>query len=259
MPFELGLGLRGAAWRVRQDTAAVSARRGRVGLAGTAEIAAREAMHWRPIQDVVANLYHRLYYYNRERTWKGTRWLGHEVQKLPLDLWIYQEIINDVRPGLIVETGTWTGGTTLYLAHLLDNLGSDGRIVSVDIEAVTPPPHDRITYMDGSSTDPAIIESIRAMARDADSVLVILDSDHHTRHVRAELDGYSDLVTPGSYLIVEDTNVAGNPVHHRTVADGGPREAVRDFLAHDDRFEVDAGRERFWVTQNPSGYLRRAR
>ena len=257
--LDLGLVIRGTIDRLRQDAAEVSERRGRIGIAGTIEIAAREAMHWPAVQRAVANAYHRLYYYNRERTWQNTRWLGHEIQKLPLDLWIYQEIINDVRPRLIVETGTWRGGTTLYLANVLDALGCDGRVVSIDIQAVDQPAHPRITYLDGSSTDASIVDQVRAMVPVGAPVLVILDSDHHTPHVRAEILTYGDLVTPGSYLIVEDTNTAGNPVHHRTIGDGGPMGAVRETLATSDRFEVDPDRERFWVSQNPSGYLRRVR
>jgi cephalosporin hydroxylase len=211
------------------------------------------------LQRGVAGTYHRLLYYNPGRTWRDTRWLGHEVWKLPLDLWIYQEIVHEVRPALIVETGTRFGGTTTFLAHVLDLLGGQARIVSVDIDAGAQPPHPRIAYLDGSSTDPAIVAQVRSLAADGGPVLVILDSDHRTPHVRAEIAAYADLVTLGSYLIVEDTNTGGNPVQHAEVPDGGPLVAVRELLASDGRFEVDAARERFWVTLNPSGYLRRVR
>jgi cephalosporin hydroxylase len=257
MPIELGLGVRPAARRVKRDAEWVRRRRGRLGVAGVREVAAREMMHWPPVQRAVGGAYHRLCYYNPRRTWRDTRWLGHEVWKFPLDLWIYQEIVHEVRPRLIVETGTRFGGTTVFLAHLLDLMEADGRIVSVDINAGAQPPHPRITYLDGSSTDPAIVERVRSSAADGGPVLVILDSDHRTPHVRDEITAYAELVTPGSYLIVEDTNTGGHPVQHPEVPDGGPMTAVEELLARDERFEVDRRRERFWVTNNPSGYLQR--
>jgi cephalosporin hydroxylase len=257
MPVELGLGIRPALRRIRRDAEAVRTRRGTLGLAGTTELAVREALHWGPVQRAVAGAYHRLCYYNPSRTWRHTHWLGHEVWKLPLDLWIYQEIVYEVRPGLIVETGTRFGGTTVFLAHILDLLGEDGRIVSIDIDAAEQPEHPRVTYVNGSSTDPAIVDRVRSLAPPGAPVLVILDSDHRTPHVRGEIAAYADLVTPGSYLIVEDTDTGGNPVHHAEVPDGGPMVAVKELLARDDRFEVDSARERFWVTLNPSGFLRR--
>jgi cephalosporin hydroxylase len=109
---------------------------------------------------------------------------------------------------------------------VLDSLRSGGRIVSIDLDPAAQPQHERITYLNGSSVAPAILERVRSMVGGAGAVLVILDSDHHTPHVHAELAAYGDLVTPGSYLIAEDTNVARNPVHHRTIADGGPMAAV---------------------------------
>ena len=85
--------------------------------------------------------------------------------------------------------------------------------------------------------------------------MVILDSDHRKDNVLAELRAYSPLVQPGDYLIVEDTNVNGHPL----VPDfgPGPMEAVDEFLATDDSFEIDPAREKFYMTFNPRGYLRR--
>ena len=199
--------------------------------------------------------FHRFYYLALERTWEDTRWLGHRIQKFPGDVWIYQEILTELRPDWIIETGTNWGGSAYFLASMCDLLGH-GRIVTVDLDAKPDPPqHERITYVAGSSTDPSIVDGVSRLISGAETVLVILDSDHSYQHVTNELRAYSDLVTPGSYLIVEDTNIAGHPV--LSGLPRGPYEAVQDFLARDARFEVDRTREKFMMTFNPGGYLKR--
>ena len=207
-------------------------------------------------KDVVDG-FHRLYYESADQTWQSTRWLGVEVQKCPLDLWIYQELLFELRPQLIIETGTFQGGSAYYLASVCDLLGC-GDIVTIDVTARPHrPKHPRITYVTASSTDPAVVGDLGEAVRDLDSVLVILDSDHSAAHVADELRLLSPLVTMGGYVIVEDTNVNGRPV----VADfgPGPGEAVDEFLASTDEFVADASRERLFMTFNPSGYLRRVR
>jgi len=131
-----------------------------------------------------------------------------------------------------------------------------GSVVTIDVkERPQRPAHPRITYLTGSSTAREIVREVEDRARSADSVLVLLDSDHSEAHVREELRLYSPLVTPGSYLIVEDTNVNGHPV---TFDYGpGPMEAVETFLSERSDFEVDRSRERLLMTFNPEGFLRR--
>jgi cephalosporin hydroxylase len=212
---------------------------------------------YRVVERAATAWFHRFYYLGMERTWENTRWLGHRIQKFPGDVWVYQEILNEVRPDWIIETGTNWGGSAYFLASICDLLGH-GRVVTVDLDAKPDPPeHERITYVAGSSTAPEIVDRVRAMTVDAETVLVILDSDHSYEHVANELRAYSDLVTPGSYLIVEDTNIAGHPV--LSGLPRGPYEAVDDFLADDARFERDRTREKFMMTFNPGGYLRRVR
>jgi cephalosporin hydroxylase len=172
-------------------------------------------------------------------------------------VWVYQELLHGLRPDLIIETGTNWGGSAYYLACLCDLLGT-GRILTIDIDAKPDlPSHDRITYVHGSSTDPKIVAGVRSAADEADVVLVILDSDHSYEHVADELRAYCELVTRGSYLIVEDTNIAGHPVLRGIPR--GPYEAVADFLRTDRRFQLDSACEKFLMTFNPGGYLRRVR
>jgi cephalosporin hydroxylase len=133
----------------------------------------------------------------------------------------------------------------------------EGEVVSIDVEQVRAdyPDHRRIRYLGGrSSTDPDVVAEIRARA-EGKRVLVILDSDHSQAHVEAELAVYASLVPVGGYLIVEDSNIG----QIRKDLMPGPLEAIETFLAGTDDFEVDGSREKFLITFNPSGYLRRVR
>lgn len=186
--------------------------------------------------------------------WGKTFWLGRLVCKCPLDLWIYQEILFRTRPDVIVETGTFHGGSALYLASLCDLIGN-GRIVTIDLRQWgTKFEHPRIQFLRGSSTAPEVIDQVRAEITDAESVMVILDSDHDKDHVLSELEAYGPMVTEDCYLIVEDTTAGmmlpGYP---------GPAEAIEEFLQSNGSFVVDRDCEKFLMTFNPGGYLRRVR
>ena len=208
----------------------------------------------------VITAFHRLYYdgpRQAARPWERTRWMGVPCQKCPLDLWVYQEIIFEVRPDLIIETGTLFGGSALYMAHMLDLVGK-GRIVSIDVETrARRPVHPRIRYVRGSSTDPEVLRSIMRGRRRSETRMVVLDSDHANAHVTEELRLFANVVSRGSYLIVEDTDVNGNPV--LPALGPGPREAVEAFLKSDRRFVADRSREKLLLTFNPGGYLKRLR
>lgn len=198
--------------------------------------------------------FHLLYYYGD--TWQNTHWLGRRILKCPLDLWQYQDMIVTLRPDVILETGTAEGGSAAFLADICELVGH-GRIVTVDIDhpLETLPKHDRITYVTGSSTSDGVHERIREEIEGAQTVLVLLDSDHSAAHVRAELELFQHYVTPGSYMVVEDTNVNGHPAGPRFGP--GPMEAVDDFFKSSPPFVIDPERERYLMTQNPRGYLRR--
>lgn len=200
--------------------------------------------------------FHEAFYY--ARLWAQVRWLGVPAYKNPFDLWVYQEILHETRPDLIIETGTAHGGSALFLASVCDAL-SRGRVVSIDSSDFSAlPKHPRVNYLAGSSTDPDTVARVRALIRPGERVMAILDSLHSRGHVLAELRAYGPLVTPGCYLIAEDTNINGHPVHTDYPPDQGPGpfEAVEAYLRETDRFEPDPAREKFLFTFNPRGYLR---
>jgi cephalosporin hydroxylase len=210
-----------------------------------------------PITRTITDSFHRLYYNVSRRTWKDTWYRGVLTYKCPTDMWIYQELINDLKPSLVVETGTFRGGSALFIADRLETLGH-GEVITIDID-VQPdrPEHPRLTYLTGSSVGDAELAEVRKRIPADGHVLVILDADHSQRHVAAELKAYAPLVTVGSYLVVEDTNVNGHPTAPQHGP--GPWEAVEEFLATDPGFEVDERCERYFLTQNPRGYLRKVR
>jgi cephalosporin hydroxylase len=202
----------------------------------------------------LARHFHRSYYYRMSDTILRTSWLGTPVLKCPLDLWVYQEMITELRPSLIVELGTYRGGSALFFAQLCDLL-DNGRVITIDTVPAPVPDHDRITYVTGSTVSSRSFGRVRAEVDGHGPVLVVLDSNHTRDHVLAELRLYADLVTVGSYLIVEDTNINGHPV---LPGNGpGPTEAIETFLREDSRFEIDRSREKHLLTMHPDGFLKR--
>jgi len=207
------------------------------------------------IKKDIIERFHELYYDSFSKTWGKTLWLGIHAAKCPLDLWIYQEIIFELKPDIIVECGTGCGGSSLFLASICDMIDK-GRVITIDIEDKEGrPQHKRITYLLGSSTSEDIVEQVRKLISPKDKVMVSLDSAHDKDHVLEELRIYSRLVTRGSYIIVEDTNLSGHPVV--PTDELGPMEAVEEFLKDNKGFVIDKTREKFYLSFNPNGYLKK--
>jgi cephalosporin hydroxylase len=220
-------------------------------------------------EQAVMDQFHKLYFDSHVfgKAWMGSSWMGVRIHKCPTDLWTYQEIIYEVEPDVIVETGTLLGGSAYYLASLCDLIGR-GRVITIDVDSAEDsisrergpvckvrPNHPRITYLRGSSTSEDVLLRVKSLIHTGDRVLVVLDSDHSKGHVFEELCAYSPLVSMGSYLIVEDTNVNGHPILPQFGP--GPMEAVEEFLAMNTNFVLDRSREKHLLTFNPNGYLRR--
>ncbi len=205
----------------------------------------------------------------------GFTWLGRPLIQLPEDVLRIQEVIHTVKPDVIVETGVAHGGSLILYASLC-KATDRGRVIGVDIEIR---PHNRkaiedhplasyITLIEGSSTEPAIVDRVRSHIEPGEKVLVILDSNHSRKHVLDELHAYAPLVTPGSYIVATDgimADVAGRPGAHPEWVWDNPQDAARVFAARDAAFTLEdppllfnEGKITDRVTYWPSAYIRRA-
>ncbi len=192
----------------------------------------------------------------QQQIMSSTRYAGIPTVKSPLDAWIYQEIIWERKPQYIVEIGNWCGGSLLMLAHWLDAIGH-GVVIGVDIDHSRIAPlvraHPRIHLVMGDAVEVGL--HVWSLIKPDTEVLVIEDSSHEYAQTLQVLHAYEGLVKPGGYFIVEDTICwHGLDVGPRP----GPWEAVQAFLAEQPGcWAVDRQRERFGVTWNRDGYLKR--
>jgi cephalosporin hydroxylase len=196
-------------------------------------------------------------------------WLGRPVIQYPQDLFAMQEILWEVKPELIIETGVAHGGSLVFYSSILELIGDQGRVLGIDIDIRTHnraalechPMFKRIDLLQGSSIDESIAGKVRDMARGKRSVLVALDSNHTHDHVLRELQLYAPLVTRGSYLVVFDTvadDMTPDLLGGRPWGKGNsPKTAVHEFLKTTDRFVIDKDFEnKLLLTVAPDGYLK---
>ncbi len=201
-------------------------------------------------------------------------WMGRPIIQLPDDMVRVQEVIYQVKPDLIIETGVAHGGSLIFYASLCKAMDK-GRIVGIDIEIR---PHNRtaieahelsplITLIEGSSVDAGIVEQVQDHIRPGETVLVLLDSNHTKDHVLAELEAYGPMVTKGSYIVATDgimAQVAGGPRSGPDWSWNNPISAVEAFVAAHPEFVVEEpafpfneGVIKDRVTYWPSAYLKR--
>jgi cephalosporin hydroxylase len=196
-------------------------------------------------------------------------WLGRPIIQFPQDIIAMQEIIWQVKPDLIIETGIAHGGSLIFYASMLELLGNNGQVLGIDIDIrehnrVEIEKHSmfkRITMIEGSSVDKDIAKQVYNFARDKKEILVVLDSMHTHDHVLRELELYSPLVTKDSYLVVFDTVIEDMPEDFfpdRPWGKGNnPKTAVWEFLKTNNRFIVDKEIEnKLLITVAPDGYLK---
>jgi cephalosporin hydroxylase len=196
--------------------------------------------------------------YQNDLVFQKVRWMGLPAWKNVLDAWVYQEIIYEVRPEIIVEIGNACGGSTMYLANMLDLLGS-GEVIAVDIDHSNfRVRHPRITLVTGDSLAPETLARVEHIAGEHRG-LVIHDGDHSREHVLADLRAYAKFVALGSYFIVEDTVMDLFRPGNNLGAVDGPLGAAEEFVREHNEFLIDHDREYFVLTHNPCGYLKRVR
>lgn len=224
---------------------------------------------------------------NAEKYSYHFEWLGRPIIQYPQDMVAIQELIWEVRPDLIIETGIAHGGSLILSASMLamldlcdaiesgsmmDPRRSARRVLGIDIDIrshnreaiLAHPMSSRISMIEGSSISEGVVEQVRDVASKYKTVLVFLDSNHTHAHVLAELAAYAPLVSIGSYCVVFDTVIAHMPAEQSSNRPWGPSDnpltAVQSYLESDDCFEVQTDIDsRLLVTVAPGGYLRRVR
>lgn len=196
-------------------------------------------------------------------------WMGRPIIQYPQDMIAMQEIIWRVQPDLIIETGIAHGGSLIYYASILELMGK-GKVLGIDIdirshnraEIEKHPMFKRIKMIEGSSVSPDTIQQVSDIAKQHQTVMVSLDSNHTHEHVLQELKAYSPLVTKGSYLVCFDTIVEDLPDNYlpgRPWKQGdNPKTAVREFLKGNDAFVVDTEIDnKLLISVAPEGYLKK--
>ena len=196
-------------------------------------------------------------------------WLGRPIIQYPQDIIAVQELIWEVRPDLIIETGVAHGGSLIFSASILELIGKPATVIGIDIdirahnrvEIERHPMAKRIHMIQGSSVSDEVAAQVREIAYDKKKVLVFLDSNHAHDHVLKELELYAPLVCKGSYVVVFDTVVenlpAGSFPDRPWDKGSNPMTAVFEFLKTTHRFEIDASIEKkLLLTVAPNGYLK---
>ncbi len=191
----------------------------------------------------------------QDRIMNQTTYWGVKALKNPLDHWVYQELIYEIRPDVIIEIGNASGGSTLSLAHICELLGK-GKIIGIDISHQGIPDHVKnhckINFIEGDACQ--CFADVAKLISANDKVLIIEDSSHTYQNTLNILRTYSVFLKPGDYFIIEDSichhglSVGPNP---------GPYEAIEEFIKENKDFKIDRDRESFLITWNPKGYLKR--
>ena len=198
-------------------------------------------------------------------------WMGRPIIAYPQDMVAMQEIIWEVKPDLIIETGVAHGGSIVYYASILELIGLDGLVVGIDIDIrkhnrdliEAHPMMKRIQLIEGSSLSEEVVNQVKQLTVKKKKVLVCLDSNHTHKHVLEELKLYAPLTTVGSYCVVFDTVVEDMPLDwdwgiRPWGVGNNPKTAVFEYLKTHDEFEIDKSIDnKLLISVAPDGYLKR--
>ncbi len=206
---------------------------------------------------------------NRAKYSYNFTWMGRPIIQYPQDMIAMQELIWEIKPDLIIETGIAHGGSIIYYASLLELIGN-GEVLGIDIDIrehnkkkiEEHPMYKRIRMLEGSSVSEEMIKKVKSFAVGKEKILVCLDSNHTHEHVLSELNLYAPFVTTGSYIVVFDTIVEDLPERYLPNRFWGignnPKTAVHEFLKHNDDFVIDEAIDnKLLISVNPEGYLKR--
>jgi len=194
-------------------------------------------------------------------------WLGVPVIQAPEDLILMQELIFNVRPDIIIETGIAHGGGLVYYASIMELLNK-GRVIGIDIEIrehnrkviEAHPLYKRIEMIEGDSVSDETVREVKRRIAANSTVIVCLDSDHTKPHVFKELQLYQQFVRPGGYIVVFDTVVselAKLGADDKEYINNGPKEAIDQFLVMNSNFKIDEQFNKLYVSSSLNGYLKR--
>ncbi|HVM87577.1 MAG TPA: cephalosporin hydroxylase family protein [Puia sp.] len=200
-------------------------------------------------------------------------WMGRPIIAFPQDMVAMQEIIWEVKPDLVIETGVAHGGSIVYYASLLELVGGDGIVLGIDIDIrkhnrdliEAHPMMKRIKLIEGSSISSEVISQVKEICTKKKNILVCLDSNHTHDHVLEELKLYAPFVSKGSYCVVFDTLVEDMPEEYDWGTrpwgkSNNPKTAVWEFLKTHPEFEIDHSVDhKLVLTVAPDGYLKRIR
>lgn len=208
---------------------------------------------------------------NRAKYSYNFSWMGRPIIQYPQDMIVMQEILWELKPDLIIETGIAHGGSLIYYASILELIGK-GEVLGIDIdirehnkkEIENHPMYKRIKMIQGSATDELIVEEVKAHTKDKSTILVCLDSNHTHDHVLREMELYSPFVTIGSYLVVFDTIVEDLPndlyPDRPWNVGNNPKTAVYEFLKKNNNFEINKSIDhKLLISVAPEGYLKRVK
>jgi len=198
-------------------------------------------------------------------------WMGRPIIAYPQDMMAMQELIWQVKPDLIIETGVAHGGSIVYYASLLELIGLDGLVLGIDIDIrqhnrdliESHPMMKRIQLLEGSSTSQEIVDQVKAIAAKKKTIMVCLDSNHTHDHVLEELKLYASLTSVNSYCVVFDTAVEDMPEDIEWGSrpwglGNNPKTAVFEFLESNNNFVIDKSIDnKLLISVAPDGYLKR--
>lgn len=207
---------------------------------------------------------------NRAQYSYNFSWMGRPIIQYPQDMIAMQELIWEIKPDLIIETGIAHGGSLIYYASLLELIG-EGEVLGIDIdirshnkaEIEKHPMFKRIKMIEGSAVSEETVEKVKEFVNDKKSILVCLDSNHTHEHVLQELQFYAPMVTIGSYIVVFDTIVEDLPEGYFSQKrpwgiSNNPKTAVYEFLNNNTNFEIDHSIDnKVLISVAPEGYLKR--
>jgi cephalosporin hydroxylase len=197
-------------------------------------------------------------YYHQNNVHFNQKYRGLNMIKNPFDLVIYEELFWEIKPTVVIEIGNRYGGFSLWLRDRMKLVGVDGKIITIDIEPLADGnfkeyKSDKFISIVGDCNSSETIEKVKKNIKKDDVVMIVEDSSHAFDNTYKVLENYKDIVTVGSYLVIEDgicdiIDLGVNP---------GPMKAVEEWINDNKEFEIDRSKERYIMTYNPKGYLKR--